>query len=509
MKIVSRILLSPENESPKTDNRFDRALLPLLLIFVFAFSFIWFSKIHPLLVYDADDWYYISYFRHAFPDTSMWNPARIFPETFMAIPSTLAVHTIYPFTHDYIGSITIGYAAAAAGFLTIYLYFFTRLAKCLFARSNAAAVLCALLFLLMHFSIFKDSDKNNFYMFHAPDITCFFFYTMGSLLNGSLLFYFARHNINQQFKSKDYLKNGLLLVAVYLAIFSNMFPSIIFVVFIGVEMLLDGLSSLRKKEPLLQIIRNNIVSLAVVVTWLICLLFETQGGRAGSLGSSYPLSETISALASWRHSLNKPTFFVGIISVGLGLLICFIRKNKEDSDRQYLSLLLKLGISMVLAAVYLTLVATKTGSVYLKRAEAIYSVPFFAISMTALSAAYVLKNANKLAVLLPITLYILLFSTMPGVHVFREFNIFNEPPQRVEAISNYFLEQVLAAVDEGNDSFVLKVPVSSANKNWPHSTDRIGKNMSTTLLRHGLIDYSIEIEVEADEALNRQFHLDK
>lgn len=58
---------------------------------VFGFLFVWFTQIHPLVVYDADDWTYLAYVRSATPIWGDWNPAKVFPETvmpfFLRLPS--------------------------------------------------------------------------------------------------------------------------------------------------------------------------------------------------------------------------------------------------------------------------------------------------------------------------------------------------------------------------------------------------------------------------------------
>lgn len=77
---------------------------PLVLFYgaVFLFSFLWFSQVHPLTVYDADDWRYISEVRAGIPMWGYWNPSRVFPEVFLPFFSSLAVYGLMPLLEDYL-----------------------------------------------------------------------------------------------------------------------------------------------------------------------------------------------------------------------------------------------------------------------------------------------------------------------------------------------------------------------------------------------------------------------
>ena len=76
-------------------------------IAAFVFLCVFFSVVHPLQVWDGDDWLYISWRRNAYPIWKAWNPSRILPETFMSMVAGVGVYAVYPFTKDYLQSITI------------------------------------------------------------------------------------------------------------------------------------------------------------------------------------------------------------------------------------------------------------------------------------------------------------------------------------------------------------------------------------------------------------------
>ena len=78
---------------------------------IFLYTFLFFAVLHPLTVFSADDWMYISYTRHAFPLLGAWNPAKVLPEIFMSLWGDLAAWVVYPLTGDYLGSMTVVFAA--------------------------------------------------------------------------------------------------------------------------------------------------------------------------------------------------------------------------------------------------------------------------------------------------------------------------------------------------------------------------------------------------------------
>lgn len=133
---------------------------------IFFFMFIWFTKIHPLVVLDGDDWGHLSFARRAIPELSRWNPVKLFPEIFMSFCCTVAAYTIVPITGDYVLSITIMSAIVMSGFITLYVYSLGNCLKRLFHVSPEVSVFVEGLFLVLHFLIFRMGDVDNTYLFY-------------------------------------------------------------------------------------------------------------------------------------------------------------------------------------------------------------------------------------------------------------------------------------------------------------------------------------------------------
>ncbi len=88
---------------------------------IFVFSFIFFSYIHPIVLFDGDDWTYIALFRKPFPIWGQWNPIRVLPETFLPLVGFVSAYFTNFFVHDYIYSITLTMAIFLA-FLLVCTY---------------------------------------------------------------------------------------------------------------------------------------------------------------------------------------------------------------------------------------------------------------------------------------------------------------------------------------------------------------------------------------------------
>ncbi len=82
----------------------------IFCISICGFLLLFFYRLHPLVVYDIDDWLYIGSHRTPFISRHQWNPARIFPEVFMPLISEVSANIIYPINNDYLGSLSLGYA---------------------------------------------------------------------------------------------------------------------------------------------------------------------------------------------------------------------------------------------------------------------------------------------------------------------------------------------------------------------------------------------------------------
>ena len=62
---------------------------------IFVFVLMFFTQIHPIIIFDTDDWCYAYIHRSALPLWKAWNPIRIFPEVFMPLVSMIGVYAFW------------------------------------------------------------------------------------------------------------------------------------------------------------------------------------------------------------------------------------------------------------------------------------------------------------------------------------------------------------------------------------------------------------------------------
>ena len=203
--------------------------ISIFLLIIFIFFFVFFYKIHPITIFDTDDWLYTYASRRAIPLINEWNPTRILPEILMPLVSSLSSMTLFPLVGNYVVSLTIMHSIVVSLCITAYTYCFIKLIEKIFKTNNYLSICISIIFLMLHFLIFRSQYDNNEYMFLATNACCYYYYIIPALLNCFIVMYFlANDSFN---KSNNILKKSLIILLCYLAIFSNLFQSIILAAF--------------------------------------------------------------------------------------------------------------------------------------------------------------------------------------------------------------------------------------------------------------------------------------
>ena len=132
------------------------------IFFVGAFLFlcVFFTQVHPLVIYDGDDWTYIAYTRQALPSWREWNPSRVFAECFEPLVGFLAAYGVTPLLGDYLHALTVTSAFALSLMITGYLWMLARL----LVRQDGSwyrACFVTVIFLLFHFLLMKVHREGN------------------------------------------------------------------------------------------------------------------------------------------------------------------------------------------------------------------------------------------------------------------------------------------------------------------------------------------------------------
>ena len=480
------------------------------IIFLVLFTF--FSQMHPLVIFNTDDWQYISQARKAFPIWKDWNPTRVLPEILMPLCAMIGVGVIMPITNDYVGSITLVFNIVICLAIVIYIYSFIRFFITKFQLSLMRALPISFLFLVFHFLIFRNADENNLYMFYSENATNYFYYTIPSILNIIMLFYLELHpELLDVRNNKQFGKKGIMLIGIYFCVFSNLFSAYILAIYAGVKMLFQLFGEVKEKRFVFgKYIINNLVYEIILMFWFVSHIFEVNGGRAKGarlLSIWDSVGMVIRYLVELCGKMNCSFVLTCFVIVIAAFLTWIVHKKKNDCEKINLNFFLGVLLCSILSGIYLILLCAGSVMLYITRPDAILGMIFFAFMFICGALVYVINSFKKIYVVMPLLITILFFQVNTSYRVFKDSYYKDLDASTCIAIDNDIIEQIIQADKAGLEEMNLYLPSFAENvDNWPlalYANDRFTK----TLHKHGLISRRIEVTIVLDEEKNREFHL--
>ena len=476
---------------------------------IFILMFLWFSQVHTLAVYSADDWGHISYARSAVPELSKWNPAKLLPELLMSFMSTTAAFTIFPVTGNYIMSITVMSALTVSAFITGYIYCFGTFLKRITGVSGIKNLFVQGLFFILHFLIFRWGDDGNSYLFQCADLTCYYNYLIPGLLNASLvLWMFGNETFKSFVKEGDNIKRGLLLVVIYFAVFSNLVDSMILVGYIALDFFVDLFQTVKQREKMSNFIGGRWFHLGVIFLWGISALFELFGGRAalaeeqgGSLLVS--LQEALTYFMDLLGRIHKIFLLLFVILLAGGIAILIKEGKKSAEKRKQMGFLLALTGGMFLFTVA---ISAKVNASYISRSEYVFGLFFYVLLIEMMCFGMILKKFEQITLVVPLLLCITAsFINTNG----NTFGISGQPEVSDKIfidISQDLVDQVVEADRMGKDSVHVQVTDSGGINNWPQAV-YMGEYVSNALYKHGVIKHKIEVKIIPSKEYNEKYRI--
>lgn len=471
----------------------DKLQLFLFFIGLFLFFFLYYAQMHPLIPYNGDDWMFMSANRIALPSIQTWNPSRVLPETLMPLFSGLAAYLIYPFNHDYIEAQIIMHSFVVGVFLVLYIASFNHLLRKRFKVAINESLLYSLLFLLLHYIIFRTADTFNVHLFYSDDLTCHYFYLVPNIINAMIVMSLIEKDWLHCNKYSS-LKNSLLLLLVYLAICSNLYCSDILVIYIGCQLIIDIPYKNLKKETS-SFIRRNIPALSIIVLWLIVNLMELKGPRAAYLaqvsvdvGLLSLLMQSVSAFFAVRYNV----FFILFVFIAFVVMLYSVYR-----EHRLPKFSLHLLFTAFVTLIYVIIVSAKAKPSYSGRADILFAVFFPILVLIVLSWVKFKSLFDKSIMILPLLMLIMFSQINRSQPTFRDLRInsYVEGDYTIKTlrrVDNSIINQLVKA-DKGNttDSVFIKVPlVANDGKNWPYLL--IYNNnynwLNKTLRKHGIIE---------------------
>ncbi len=482
----------------------------LLAVFVFIITYIFFTNIHPLVIYDADDWTYVALARQFIPILHAWNPAKLFPETLMPLCGSIASFIIYPITQDYIGSFTIVTAFVVAFFISIYIYTFSRLLYKKSSLNITTTIALTVLFFLFHFLLFASNDVDNQYLFLSHNVNCYYNYLIPNLLNFIIVFtLLTKDDVDYSLSLKNPFKKGLYFLILYTAIFSNLYCNIILVVFAGSILIINFCKEIKHKFNIKNFIKKYFVLLAIISAWFISLIFELSGGRAQYPYNGNYLSALIEAITNIKTVMT--TFNRSVIMLLIGIVIIFIisliiniKKKNENENLKKVFAILILSIFFIFA--YFILISAKVNPSYVTGAEYIYGLWAYFLVLVFMCFGYLINKYPQVAVILPFLVVFFFIDYNCSLRTFKESNTSNIDPIICKKIDEDLVFQIKEAEKKRLSKVYLHVPQSRTDDNWPHTT-YFGDRISNTLYKHGITKKKLNIEIVPDSQYNEKFGL--
>lgn len=475
---------------------------------IFLFLLVFFTQVHPLLPFDMDDWSYLSYRRNAYPIWGDWNPSRVFPETFMALVSDAGVFALTPFLKlDYLHGQIAAHALTVSLFITVYVFLFRRFLKKRFRSGEGVSLLLSCLFLLLHFSVFRRERSANEHLFWTFNLTGYYYYILPNLLNASLVLWLLGTPEEERKKLTPAIR-GIVCLLLYLSILSNLFPTVILMLWIGWELLETSLG--MKKRGQLHFgswLKEQGWRLAAILLWGVSVIYEANGGRAGTAGGM-DIAGAAGRFASWGGRINLQTGGLFLLVIAGGAVVFLAKHKKIGLSSRGSAIAILFAIAAVISAVYEILLCAKVDPEKLELSRVIYPVCFYTFLCVLTVAERLIHAMPKTAILLAPVLYVLLINTRIGDRTFLDQNGTNLDGKRAILLTQYILDQVTEADASGCTEAVLHVPKQLQEDNWPHVYG-LGSAMSQTLYRHGIVSRRIELTVLPDEAVNEAFFLEE
>lgn len=462
----------------------------LYYCFLFVIFFVFFSQVHPLLPFDTDDWKYAGLARPPYPTFSTWNPTKILPECLQPLAGLIAAYFVMPIIGDYITSLVVTHSVVISLFIIAYFYTIQELLTWKFKISSYSGFCIISIIVLLHFLVLKTRPSNNDHLFYSPDVNCYYNYIVPNVLCASVAMWLMRIDIKA---IKSNVIRGFVCFLTFLALFSNLFSTIILAALIGSN-LLFGLFECNKKERgwLTKYIKNNAFFLIIIFIWLIVQLFEANGNRASSYGAMLlPFSESLKKAIKFFVSSHFNKWFLAFtIIVILGAKTCNYFKDKQTIF--HIGKISSISLfALFLTILYLILLCSQVFPQYLLRSDVMFTYFFFYLLIVALCLGYLTSKINIIKLFYPFLIFFFFFLLNINENTFIDLQYpYGTNIQTCEKFDRDIINQVKTADLLGKDSVIIYVHNYNDKTNWPLMPHQ-GKYVGLTLQKHGIIKRKI------------------
>ncbi len=482
-----------------------KTLLPpaLLLAAVFLSAFVLFAELQPFVIFDTDDWQNISFTRKAIPSPAAQNPTRVFPEIMMPLCANVAAYVIMPLCGvDFVDAFTIVCAMIASLFITVYVGLFYALVRKRCFLEVGTGVLVTAFFYLLHFIVLSQGV----HLFYANSPTNLFYYVLSGLLCASIVLYLMRIDmLDTLFTKRDIVKKGVFIAMLYLALISNLFASVIIAAYVGLDLILGLLKTVRRKSGIEDFFKQSIPKLIVLLAWLIVQFLETLGRRAHTMSETATGLAGVGEVCGMLINCDYDVLFIGLVAViAVAFLFVRVRVKGDVFCGVAMRCIDVCCASAVIVGCYLVLICAFSESAYIRRPDVLFSLFFFIITAMALAIGIFVKCWPHIVLALPIAILFLVCYFHPE----SDSVAYGLTSEDRGAIARDIIEQVQKGVENGDGAITVRVPAFDSVDNWPLSAPaHIGSGMARSFYRLGLVDRAVAIEITPSIELNTKYGL--
>ena len=488
----------------------------LLFSGIFLVLFVFFYVAHPLILFDSDDWEMCSYFRRPLPMPGGYNGIKVFPETLFPILTEIAANFVYPIMKDYLMSLALVFAVTGALFISIYCRVFVSLTRTIMDdKESIIPDLLAVCFLAFHFLIYKNDWFSNTHLFWSGDVTCFIHYVLTGVFNAAMVLWFMNKAYieGDSFEVKPVgIKDGAVLLAIYFAVFSNMFTNIILVSFAAVEIFSVLLTKRKDKNAIKRFMVSRWYYPAVLIMWAFALVIQLLDPRNADakkqISTKIGISEIVKSVVANFTAINKMCLLIFAVMVVM-FVVCVFRKGEKVVKTSEAVLLVKIIAAGFFTLLYLILLSAVSGINYVGRSDVALGYYFYMFLFFMIVFGIALKNVDGkesgLGVVLPLLTFVTVAQTINSCKSYRDYNDFALTKEQVYSIGQDILNQYFAADMSGAENMELHVLANEERDNtWPY-TFYVGDAISDSLSRHGVISKFIKCTVIYDRQKDEEF----
>ncbi|MCQ2519090.1 MAG: hypothetical protein MJ107_01025 [Lachnospiraceae bacterium] len=480
----------------------------LTILFVFAVLIIFFCNVHPMYVYQLDDWVYISYNRIGIPSTHYFNPTKILPEVLLPASAEIAVDIVYPITGDYIGSMAKVFGIVLSLFTTILMGYVAGWLKKHYGLSAGIISGLVIVVLLMFFMPYYNLKFSFSSMFYASNTNAIFNYVVPGLFNAILVFVLFEIEKFEWFNRKKIYANGILLLFIYLCINSNLFHSIIGAAFVGsilVEKLYIQIRNSEKKgfiKFVSEYVKDNYTYLLILLMWFCSAILEACGDRAVAGGTEIKIKETWAIYINSILGMNKLFLLLVFGSLFVAWVIWIYRAVKRnEKDHSFISYQWKTLFSLLLTFIFDFLLCARVSPASAQNCAALWAVPFFEILIFIVSTGYIMKNVPQFFIGVPIALFVLSSVFVVTKENYRD--VYYTPI--IKDICNDIIDQIVEADQKGETYCEVYIPISH-NPELPENTVKCNEVIARAAYFHGLTTKYMDVKIIETLEKNEEFN---